>query len=90
MTEWGVVGVLAALVALATALAGPMLKLNTTMTRLAVLVEELTDKLAAFERANSAGHARLEGGISRLREELHGQETRISLLELGGKRHGGL
>ena len=54
MTEWGVVGVLAALAGLAATLVTPMLKLNTTMTRLVVLVEELSDKLAAMEREAAA------------------------------------
>ena len=79
MTEWGVVGVLAALAGLAATLVTPMLKLNTTMTRLVVLVEELSDKLAAMEREAAA-----------VRGEVHAQETRITVLERNGVRHGEL
>ena len=71
MTEWGVVGVLAALAGLAATLVTPMLKLNSTMTRLVVLVEELSDKLAAMEREAAA-----------VRGEVHAHETRITVLEL--------
>ena len=45
MSEWGVVGVLAALAALGATLLTSMLRLNGTMTRLAVLVEQLADRL---------------------------------------------
>ena len=53
MTEWGVVGVLAALAGLAAAILKPIIKLNTTLTRLVVLVDELADKLSALEGAQS-------------------------------------
>lgn len=79
MTEWGVVGVLAALAGLAATLVTPMLKLNTTMTRLVVLVEELSDKLAAMEREAAA-----------VRGEVHAHEIRITVLERNGGRHGEL
>ena len=80
MTEWGVVGVLAALAGLlAATLVTPMLKLNTTMTRLVVLVEELSDKLAAMEREAAA-----------VRGKVHAHETRITVLERNGGRHGEL
>ena len=79
MTEWGVVGVLAALAGLAATLVTPMLKLNTTMTRLVVLVEELSDKLAAMEREAAA-----------VRGEVHAHETRITVLERSGGRYGEL
>ena len=79
MTEWGVVGVLAALAGLAATLVTPMLKPNTTMTRLVVLVEELSDKLAAMEREAAA-----------VRGEVHAHETRTTVLERNGGRHGEL
>ena len=79
MTEWGVVGVLAALAGLAATLVTPMLKLNTTMTRLVVRVEALSDKRAAMVREAAA-----------VRGEVHAHETRITVLERNGGRHGEL
>ena len=79
MTEWGVVGVLAALAGLAVTLVTPMLKLNTTMTRLVVLVEELSDKLASLERETLA-----------VRGEVHAHETRITVLERNVGKNGNL
>ena len=90
MNEWGVVGVIAALVTLGAALAGPMLRLNSTMTRLAVLVEELSDRLSALERANTREHEKLAGSIETSRGEVRGHETRITILEKGGRKNGGI
>ena len=62
MDEWGVVGVLAALVGLAATLVTPMIRLNTTMT-----------------------HAKLAGRIGSVRGDVNAHETRITVLEKGGK-----
>ena len=62
MNEWSVVVVLIAVAGLVATLATPMIRLNTTMTRLVVLVEELSDKLGALERENDGAHERLAGG----------------------------
>ena len=56
MNEWSVVVVLIAVAGLVATLATPMIRLNTTMTRLVVLVEELSDKLGALERENDGAH----------------------------------
>lgn len=77
MTEWGVVGVLIALAGLAVTLATPLIRLNTTMTRLTVLVEELSDKLSA-----------LESETLDVRGRVNNHETRITVLEMGGKKSG--
>ena len=77
MSEWGVVGVLIALAGFAATVVTPLIRLNTTMTRLAVLVEELSDKLAALEREASA-----------VRAGLSGHETRLAILEMGGRTNG--
>ena len=84
MTEWGVVGVLAALAALAATLVTPMIKLNTALTRLVVLVEELADKLAALERENGSAHEKLGERISRLGSSVGAHETRITVMERNG------
>ncbi len=88
MTEWGVVGVLAALAGLAATLAAPVVKLNTTLTRLAVLVEELSDKLSALERENSTVHTALAERIGRVRSDVGTHETRITVLEKKGGKNG--
>lgn len=86
MNEWSVVVVLIAVAGLVATLATPMIRLNTTMTRLVVLVEELSDKLGALERENDGAHERLAGRVDALLGEVHGHETRLTVLEMGGKR----
>lgn len=85
MDEWSVVGVLAALVGFAATLVTPMIRLNTTMTRLTVLVEELSDKLSALERENSASHLKLDERIGAVCGDVNAHETRLTVLEKGGK-----
>ena len=58
------------------------------MTRLVVLVEELSDKLGALERENDGAHERLAGRVDALLGEVHGHETRLTVLEMGGKKGG--
>ncbi len=88
MSEWGVVGVLAALAALGATLLTPMLRLNGTMTRLAVLVEQLADRLAAFDERNARQHGELSGSLAELGGTVQGHETRITVLEIGGRKKG--
>lgn len=88
MDEWSVVVVLIAVAGLVATLATPMIRLNTTMTRLVVLVEELSDKLGALERENDGAHERLAGRVDALLGEVHGHETRLTVLEMGGKKGG--
>lgn len=88
MTEWGVVGVLAALAGFAATLVAPVIKLNTTLTRLTVLVEELSDKLSALERSNSAVHTAFADRIGRMRTDVGAHETRITVLEKNGGKNG--
>ena len=61
---------------------------NTTLTRLAVLVEELSDKLSALERSNSAVHTALADRIGRMRTDVGAHETRITVLEKNGGKNG--
>ena len=90
MSEWDVVGVLAGLAGLAATLSAPMLRLNTTMTRLAVLVAELSDTLGALVRENRRQHERLDASLEGARGELRGHETRITVLERGSGKNGGI
>ena len=52
MTEWGVVGVVVALVGFLAATAGPLLKLNGAITRLTVAVEGFQKSLDKLDSEN--------------------------------------
>ena len=81
MTEWGVVGVVVALVGFLAATAGPLLKLNSAITRLTVAVEGFQKSLDKLDSENRNSHKdiykRLDGHDTALAE--HGQ--RIKHLE---------
>ena len=57
--EWTTVTVIIALVGLIAAVAGPLIKLNTIITRLAVIVDELGKQMNGFVDKNSEAHGRL-------------------------------
>ena len=53
-----------------------------------MLVEELSDKLSALERSNSAVHTALADRIGRMRTDVGAHETRITVLEKNGGKNG--
>ena len=81
MPEWGVFGVISALVGFLVATAGPLLKLNGAITRLTVAVEGFQKSLDKLDSENRNSHKdiykRLDGHDTALAE--HGQ--RIKHLE---------
>lgn len=81
MTEWGVVLVLIAVVGLVITILTPAIKLNTSVTKLATLVDSLNSKLSAMESNNSEAHRRIWGELDSQRETLTSHETRITVLE---------
>ena len=94
MGEWQVVGVIIALVGLVGAIVGPIIKLNTNITRLTVTMETIARQLSDQEESNHKSHERLwkKNDEQDRKLESHGKaltehEGRISRLE--EKRNGG-
>lgn len=81
MTEWQVVGVVVALIGLVTALVTPMLKLNTSITTLTVVVEKNSQALERHEKHSREAHARLHARVDEVEEKVDGHEARITKLE---------
>lgn len=81
MTEWGVVGVLVVLAGLVVTLVTPMLKLNTTMTRLVTLVEEISRRLEVVENTIPSEHRNMNEHIGQIEKQVNKHETRITVLE---------
>lgn len=88
MTEWGVVGVLIALVGFVGALAKPLISLNTAITKLTLAVERLQHDLTAMASKNSESHSRIYGKLEGQDSRLDEHEGRISLLEVRGSARG--
>lgn len=59
MTEWGVVGVIVALIGLLAAVMAPIVKLNTNIVTLVERLAALNEDMKSLTDDNSAGHKRL-------------------------------
>ncbi len=95
MTEWGVFGVIVALVSFVVAVAAPMLKLNGTITRLSTIIEQFSKRLDKLEHndeitksSTRESHRRLHDRIDKNDEliaehdlKLENHEIRLNQLE---------
>ena len=81
MTEWGVVGVIVALLGFVTAIVGPLTKLTQSITKLTVVVDRL-DKEQQEQRSNAKkSHQDLWNKCKEQDESINDHETRIQILE---------
>ena len=81
MTEWGVVGVVIALVGFAATLQAPALKLNASITKLTVTVEQLVRDMSEQRERSREVHKRLWDKNDEQDKTLNDHETRITTLE---------
>ena len=88
MTEWGVVGVLVTLAAAAAAVVRPIVKLNTTITRLSVIIDQAVKNLEQmrqeneqFQQESKSSRRRIHGRIDELVKNVAGHGLRIAVLE---------
>lgn len=81
MNEWGVVGVLIALVGFVFTLVKPVVVLNTTITELTQIVKRLQSDVEELTTRNSSAHARLFDRIEKDEKDIANHETRLTILE---------
>ena len=67
MNEWTVVTSLSVIVGLAAALAGPVVKLNGTISRLSAILEHVLAQLSKLEREDEKLRARLQFLVDQFR-----------------------
>ena len=79
--EWQVVGVIVVLVGLAGSIIGPVIKLNSSITRLTVTMERLVRDMDAFKESSRDAHKRLWEKNDEQDKCIHDHETRITTLE---------
>ena len=72
--DWTVIAGVAALVGLIGGIVAPILKLNTSITQLTVVVNGLTKNFEKLTDKNECAHEKIN-------EKLDDHETRISLIE---------
>ncbi len=86
MSEWVVVTSIVVLIGLVTAIVTPIVKLNTTITKLTVVVDTTQDTLKKLTEDNTASHRRLWERNDEQGEQIQEHEKRITALEI--KRRG--
>ena len=76
--DWTVIAGVAALVGLIGGIVAPMLKLNTSITQLTVVVNGLAKNFEKLTDKNDCAHEKIN-------DKLEDHETRITLIEHSGK-----
>lgn len=84
MTEWGVVGVLIALVGLIVTVATPLIKLNATIVKLTSQMESLLTNLEQFKTRYKEHLTELTQANQRQDMQIADHEHRITVLESSG------
>lgn len=81
MQEWDVVGVIAVLVALFSALTAPLLRLTQAIAKLTVTVEHLEKNATCLTAANRSAHEHLWEQSRVLSAQIGDHESRIRVME---------
>ena len=81
MTEWSIVTVIIALIGLIVSVTSPIVKLNTTITKLTQIVDAVGKDLADLTDRNSKSHARIYDSLDKHDNAINNHETRIVILE---------
>ena len=81
MNEWTVVTSLSVVVGLAAAVAGPLVKLNGTISRLSAILEHVLAQLSKLEREDENLRAKGEEIQRLLNMRIDGQDQRLNRCE---------
>ena len=81
MTEWQDVGVIIALVGLVGAIVAPLIRLNSTITKLTLMVDQLVKDMDEQHRRSHDAHTKLWDHQNEQDEKLVNHEIRITKLE---------
>jgi Mg2+/Co2+ transporter CorB len=81
MTEWGVFGVLAALLAFILSIIKPIVNLTQSITKLATVVDQLQKDYEEQRRNSEESHKRIWTTVNEHTHQLSDHETRIHDLE---------
>ena len=81
MSEWAVFGVIVALISFVTAVAVPMLKLNSTIVKLTVKLEHLEEVFAKSLESAAETNKRIWARLEDHGEQLKNHDRRIQHIE---------
>ena len=79
--EWQVVTVIIALVGLVTAIAAPLIRLNNSITKLTVMLDQALERLTKQEENSHISHKRIWDKNEDQDKRLNDHEKRISFIE---------
>ena len=85
MTEWNVYLVIVSLLGTALAIGAPVIRLNTTITKLIDKIDTLGGDLSELEASNRRSHERIHKKNDEQDNKLAEHETRIKILEKESK-----
>lgn len=86
MNEWTVVTVIVTLVGLGAAVIRPLISLNTSITRLTAIVNELEKSISGLTVKNSEVHGRIWNKLGEHEDTLFSHEARLLIIENGSKK----
>lgn len=86
MDNWSVFLVIAALVAFLATVVPPIVKLNSSITKLTDCFDSLTKQLAKIEKKNDESHDKMWAEINDHDDTINNHETRIQLIEKENKK----
>ncbi len=91
MNEWGVVGVVIALVGLIVTIAGPLAKVSAQLSKNSAIQDGILARLDKLEIADKdfqesarQAHSRIHGRIDDVEDKVNDHEVRITTLEKSG------
>ena len=84
MTEWGVFGVIAAIISFGVCIGAPLLRLNSTITRLSVVLDIFQKQVDCDKKANNEEHVAIWDTVEKQGETLNEHEIEIQLIKQRG------
>ena len=81
MDSWGVFGVIVAIVSFLGLVGAPLLKLNSNLTKLNVILEVLQKQFDKFCGDNEKEHNTIWTEVEKHEDSLNDHETRIQIME---------
>ena len=81
MDEWGVFGVIAAIVTFGVCVGAPLLRLNSTITRLSVVLNLFQKQVDCDKTANSEEHIAIWDEVEKQGDMLNKHETEIAVIK---------
>jgi len=81
MQEWDVVGVIAALIALFSTIAAPVIKLTLAIAKLTATMEQLEKNVECLTAGNRSAHERIWDQTHEQSVQINDHEARIRVME---------